>query len=180
MSGSAGLGWCHQPFGELRSPGTSRPLMFLAGSTPRPLSRGGGQGHTPPAAESRPRSRHPVPSPLVVVPRVPKGQLLCCRYMTISDEWDIPEKQPFKDLVLGCTPPAIGKSRGGFPAESVPPPGALVGGRLRSRSMRRVLSLALGSLSRETCVTGSRRQSAETSTVSSLRAGTVLLSSGTT
>lgn len=24
------------------------------------------------------------------------------RYMTISDEWEIPEKQPFKDLVRLC------------------------------------------------------------------------------
>lgn len=30
----------------------------------------------------------------------PLHQLMCSyRYMTISDEWDIPEKQPFKDLV---------------------------------------------------------------------------------
>lgn len=36
---------------------------------------------------------------LLVRAAVAQQGSLCSRYMTISDEWDIPEKQPFKDLV---------------------------------------------------------------------------------
>lgn len=168
--------------------------MLLASSTPRPLFpsllpslpllswiRGRGEGQcTLPAAESHPRGPPPCPLTPVVLLHVPEERLFCSRYMTISDEWDIPEKQPFKDLVRGYTPPWLKEAGAAMSSGR----GCLwecgSGMQLRLQPIRPILSLALGSFSRGTCVTGSRRQSAGISTASFSRVETVLPYSGTT
>lgn len=83
------------------------------------------------------------------------------RYMTISDEWDIPEKQPFKDLV-SYSSAGNGNMLHTLGAKLAAPCVSL---SIPLVSLAKLPSLCLGSSNRGICGTGWRRLSAETSTV---------------